>query len=55
MKYLYESCVGTYYSTDEAQTYEQMDCEQCGDSDTFIGTYETEEERKQLEHDYNKY
>ncbi len=44
MKHWYDSCVGTIFATYKMLTFEEMDCEQCGDSDYYIGMYETEEE-----------
>ena len=40
MKYLYESHLSGFYSTDDEQDYEDTYCEQCGDSDDLIGIYE---------------
>ena len=42
--YLYESHMGGLYSTQEEQEFEDLYCEQCGDSDWFIGEHETLEE-----------
>ena len=42
--YLYESHMGGLYSTQEEQEFEDLYCEQCGDSDDFKGKYETLEE-----------
>ena len=42
--YLYENHMGGLYSTQEEQEFEDLYCEQCGDSDWFIGEYETLEE-----------
>jgi hypothetical protein len=39
--YLYESHMGGLYSTQEEQDYNDLYCEQCGDSDNFIGEYKT--------------
>ena len=39
--YLYENHMGGLYSTQEEQEFEDLYCEQCGDSDWFIGEYET--------------
>ena len=39
--YLYESHMGGLYSTQEEQDYNNLYCEQCGDSDNFIGEYKT--------------
>jgi len=44
MIHLYESHLGGYYTTDHyiKDTY----CDQCGDSDTYLGEFKTEEEAK---------
>lgn len=44
MKHWYESCVGEIYSTDEPKDIENLDCNICGDSDTYIGEFHTKEE-----------
>ena len=44
MKYLYESHLGGIYITDEEQDFENLYCEQCGDSDWLIGSFETIED-----------
>lgn len=41
---LYESHTGGLYATEEPQELEALYCEQCGDSDREIGTFETVEE-----------
>lgn len=41
MKYLYEGHLGDTYITDEQLDYDSLYCEQCGDSDWLIGTFET--------------
>ena len=41
MKYLYEGHLGDIYITDEQLDYDSLYCEQCGDSDWLIGTFET--------------
>jgi hypothetical protein len=48
MRYLYISCVGNEYDLGRGLTFKEMCCEQCGDMDNFIGTYETKEEREEL-------
>lgn len=40
----YESCTGEKFSTDRELTYAEMSCNVCGDSDIYIGEFETEEE-----------
>lgn len=46
--YLYENHMGGMFYTYEERDYEDMYCETCGDSDWFMGTFETEEELKDL-------
>ena len=41
MKYLYESHLGGIYIADEQRDHDDLYCEQCGDSDWFLGTFET--------------
>lgn len=49
MPYLYKDHLfGGYYSSNFEQDYEQLYCDQCGDSDTFIGEYETDAEMQAL-------
>jgi len=36
-KYIYESHMGGYYTSDEPIDLEWLYCEQCGDSDRLIG------------------
>jgi hypothetical protein len=43
-KYWYESCVGTLYSSDMELSFDEMYCSTCGDSDTYIGEFVSEEE-----------
>ena len=42
--YIYEGHMGSLYTSDEALDYEDLYCEQCGDSDWLIGYAETKEE-----------
>jgi len=43
--YFYESHLGgNIYTTDYEKTYDELYCEECGDSDTFLGEYDTWEE-----------
>ena len=42
--YIYEGHMGGLYSSDELLDYEDLYCETCGDSDTYIGCAETKEE-----------
>lgn len=41
MKYLYNGHLGNLYTDDENLDRESLYCEQCGDSDWLIGTFET--------------
>ena len=41
MKYLYNSHLGGLYTSDEELDYDYLYCEQCGDSDTLIGSFST--------------
>ena len=42
--YLYESHMGGLYTSDKPLDYEDLYCEQCGDSDQLIGYAETRED-----------
>ena len=42
--YIYEGHLGGLYTTEEQLEYEDLYCEECGDSDTLIGYAETKEE-----------
>ena len=42
--YIYESHMGSLYASDYELSYEETYCEQCGDSDWFIGYATTREE-----------
>lgn len=42
--YIYEGHMGDLYVTNEALDYEDLYCEQCGDSDWLIGYAETRDE-----------
>jgi hypothetical protein len=46
--YLYKSHFGEYYSYTIELDDDDLYCERCNDTDTFIGTYETEEEKEKL-------
>ena len=41
MKYLYDRHLGGLYTSDEELDYDYLYCEQCGDSDTLIGSFST--------------
>lgn len=38
--YIYESHLGGFYESDEDIPFEELYCEECGDSDTLIGLYD---------------
>lgn len=42
--YIYESCMGSLYTSDHEISSEERHCEQCGDSDWYIGNATTGEE-----------
>lgn len=42
--YIYESHLGGVYARSKELSYEQLYCEQCGDSDSLIGEADTAEE-----------
>ena len=42
--YIYESHMGGLYTSDEPLDYEDLYCEECGDSDRLIGYAETRED-----------
>ena len=45
MIYFYENHLGgNIYTTDYEQDYDDLYCEECGDSDTFLGAYESWED-----------
>ena len=44
MRYLYEGHLGNLFSTPYELDYEDCYCDECGDSDYLIGSYETIEE-----------
>ena len=42
--YIYEGHMGGLYTSDEPLDYEDLYCEECGDSDRLIGNDETRKE-----------
>lgn len=44
MIHLYENHLGGYYITDEYNEHFLETCEMCGDSDWYVGRYDTMEE-----------
>lgn len=41
MKHLYESHLGGLYTSEDVLDYDELYCEQCDDSDTYLGSFET--------------
>ena len=41
--YIYQGHMGSLYTSDDALDYEDVYCEECGDSDWLIGYAETRE------------
>ena len=52
MLHVYASHLGGYFTTTEKLTFDEENCEQCGDSDWYIGMAETEEEAEKMFNDY---
>lgn len=52
MLFVYAGHLGGHYTTTKELTHEQTYCEQCGDSDWFIGMAKTEEEAEIMYKDY---
>ena len=53
--YIYESCCGSLYTSDEMLDYDDTYCETCGDSDRYIGYAKNKKEAyKLLKEDYSK-
>jgi len=49
MYYVYEyHLTGQYYKMNNELTYEDLYCETCGDSDSYQGEFETEEEAEEF-------
>lgn len=47
--YIYENHLGgDLYTSDDLLEYEDLYCEQCGDSDRFVGEADTKEEAYEL-------
>ena len=46
--YIYEGHMGSLYVSDYILDYDDLYCEECGDSDWFIGQAETKEEAWEL-------
>ena len=42
--YIYQGHMGGLYTSDEPLDYEDLYCEECGDSDSLLGYAETKEE-----------
>jgi len=50
--YIYEGHLGSLYTFDYELDYEDLYCEECGDSDWLIGCADTREEAWELLKDY---
>lgn len=50
--YIYENHMGGLYTTEEPLDYEDLYCEQCGDSDSLIGFAKTRKEAWSLLKDH---
>lgn len=46
--YLYESCTGSLYTSNEELDYYDLQCGTCGDSDSFIGEFNSKKELVRL-------
>ena len=46
--HVYESHLGGYFTTKDIMTFEEQCCEQCGDSDWYLGEVDTEREAEEL-------
>lgn len=46
--YIYESCTGSLFVTEEALSYEESYCETCGDTASFIGVVNNKKEAYKL-------
>lgn len=46
--YIYESHMGGLYVSDDDLSYEELHCEECGDTDTYVGYADTKEEAWKL-------
>jgi hypothetical protein len=56
MPYLYESHLsGAIYKTDQELDFEDRYCETCGDSDSYLGFFETDEECDAFIEEQNSY
>lgn len=48
MPYFYESHMGGIYTTDEERDFDDLYCETCGDSDTYIGYAATKTQARKI-------
>lgn len=46
MRYLYASHMGGYYVTDHELSPDEQYCEQCGDSDHYVGGWDDEDDEE---------
>jgi len=57
MHYYVSHLTGTMFSTPNLLTYDQRYCDTCGDTDSYLGFFNTEEEAKiayDLEYNYHE-
>ena len=53
MKHYYiDHLYGGLYSSNHKLTFDELYCEECGDSDFYLGSFETEEEAEQAHREY---
>lgn len=45
--YLYEGHMGGFYTSEDEIDYDDLYCEQCGDSDSLIGWFDSKEELRE--------
>lgn len=48
MAYLYEGHMGGIYTSDDHYSFDELYCEECGDSDTCLGWFDTEKDFLEL-------
>lgn len=53
--YLYEGHMGGLYTNEDYLDFEELYCESCGDSDFCFGSFETEEELRNVLLEYYEY
>ena len=55
MYYYIDHLYGTLYASSCDLDYDDLYCEECGDSDTYLGYFETEEEADEAYREYLGY